>query len=74
MRNCKNPDAVACVRGVRGCPAGTVGFYQNPHCVTVEAELSGLPENGSGFYGLHIHEGCSCAGEKLACGEICLYF
>ena len=30
------------------------------------AELSGLPESETGFYGFHIHEGGNCRGEGFA--------
>ena len=28
----------------------------------VTAKISGLPQNGTGFYGFHIHEGNNCDG------------
>ncbi len=42
---------------------GTVWFYQMPMGVLVEARIIGLPKNGYGVYGFHIHEGTSCKGE-----------
>lgn len=35
---------------------GEVLFYQEKDGVLVSARISGLPQNGSGFYGFHIHE------------------
>lgn len=57
--------AVAVVRGDRKNPLlkGLVRFYQRPGGVLVEAEVSGLPNSPGGFFGFHIHDGGSCAGE-----------
>lgn len=44
---------------------GEVLFYQCRHSVLVTVKISGLPNNGSGFYGFHIHEGDSCEGEDF---------
>lgn len=59
------PSAVAVIRGDRGNPLlkGTVRFYQKPYGVLVETDVSGLPNNSSGFFGFHIHDGSSCMGE-----------
>lgn len=62
MRYFRRPEAVAYLRGDQGNPVGTVRLYQCPGSVLVEAEVSGLPEKGSGFFGLHIHQGDSCEG------------
>ncbi len=32
----------------------------------VEVDIKGLPDNNSGFFGLHIHEGKSCMGENFS--------
>lgn len=45
---------------------GTVKFYQQPGGVVVAAYISGLPRNGSGIYGFHIHEGSACSGTDFA--------
>ena len=45
---------------------GEVLFYQEKDGVLVTARISGLPQNGAGFYGFHIHEGKSCDGEGFA--------
>ncbi|MEE0839310.1 MAG: superoxide dismutase family protein [Acutalibacteraceae bacterium] len=42
---------------------GTVKFYQKRGFVLIEAKITGLPENNSGFFGFHIHEGSDCKGE-----------
>lgn len=61
----RQPDARAIVKSnepyldVRG----EVLFYQDRDGVLVTAKISGLPQNGTGFYGFHIHEGRSCEGE-----------
>lgn len=54
-----NPQAIACVRGGMGAPKlkGTVRFYAIPGGTLVTAEVSGLPENDTGFFAFHIHEG-----------------
>ena len=42
-------------------------FYQERGSVLVEADIAGLPpENMTGFFALHIHEGGSCSGQDLA--------
>lgn len=48
------------------CVRGMVKFYQRPSGVLVVAEVSGLPGNGTGFHGFHIHEGADCGGEDFA--------
>ena len=56
------PGAYARLRG-RGDAAGLSGvvkFYQQPGGVIVEANIFGLPYNGPGIYGFHIHEGAGC--------------
>ncbi len=39
---------------------GTVLFTDRPAGVRVETTIKGLPENKTGFYGFHLHEGQSC--------------
>lgn len=60
----RRPMAVARIKGGREVPLlkGEVRFYQYPGGVLVEADVSGLPDNGAGFYGFHIHTGSACAG------------
>lgn len=59
------PRAVAWVRGVHGL-RGSVTFYSVPGGTLVTAEIEGLPKNGDGFFGFHIHEGNSCGGEEFS--------
>ena len=63
-----NPQAVACVRGGMGAPRlrGTVRFYAIPGGTLVTAEVSGLPENDTGFFAFHIHEGSDCGGTDFS--------
>lgn len=63
-----NPQAVACVRGGMGAPKlkGTVRFYAIPGGTLVTAEVSGLPENNTGFFAFHIHEGSDCGGTDFS--------
>lgn len=60
-----HPAAIANVCGGSDAPGlvGTVRFYQFCNKVLVVTNLSGLPENDSGFFALHIHEGNSCANQ-----------
>ena len=63
-----NPQAIACVRGGMGAPKlkGTVRFYAIPGGTLVTAEVSGLPENDTGFFAFHIHEGSDCGGTDFS--------
>jgi len=60
--------AVANIKGGQHGPSiyGRVCFYQRNGFVLIEANIKGLPQNDSGFYGFHIHDGCSCAGADFA--------
>lgn len=58
-------DGIARVRGA-GDISGTVEFRQLQNGVLITAEISGLPESASGFFGFHIHEGSSCGGADFA--------
>lgn len=62
------PSAVAQIRGGQGAPelSGTVKFYQKRRGVLVVANLSCLPQNSSGFFAFHIHEGGACSGEGFS--------
>ena len=65
----KCPDAVARIAGGGDAPQliGCVQFYQESGCVLIEAKISGLPrENGTGFFGFHIHQGMSCSGTDFS--------
>ena len=63
-----NPQAIACVRGGIDAPKlkGTVRFYAIPGGTLVTAEVSGLPENDTGFFAFHIHEGSGCGGTDFS--------
>lgn len=63
-----NTKATAVMHGANDMPSisGTVEFYQKPNCVLVVANIKGLPENTTGFFGFHIHEGTSCGGNGFA--------
>lgn len=62
------PYAVADIRGSEAYSnlRGQVRFYQRRHCVLVEANVQGLPDNETGFFGFHIHTGNACTGEGFA--------
>ena len=64
MRSNMKTEAIARIRGSIDAPnlRGTVCFYQRRGCVLLEARITGLPKNESGFFALHIHEGASCGG------------
>lgn len=57
--------AIASIRG-EGNIRGTMKFYPVDYGTLIFAEITGLPDNDSGFFGLHIHEGGSCTGEGFA--------
>lgn len=59
------PDALAMITG-NGNLRGTVKFFIHNGSVLLMADLRGLPENDSGFFALHIHEGGSCGAEGYA--------
>ena len=44
-------------------PVGWVTFQPQGKQVLVTAQIRGLPDNETGFFALHIHEGRSCSGE-----------
>lgn len=48
------------------CICGKVSFHQKQNCVLVTANIRGLPETSSGFFGFHIHEGEACTGTDFA--------
>ena len=58
-------EAMAVLKG-KGRLWGTVKFYSVPGGTLLAVEVNGLPENGSGFFAIHIHEGDSCEGEGFA--------
>ena len=62
------PAAIACVYGGTDVPElrGKVKFFELAGSVLIEAEIKNLPENNSGFFGFHIHEGSDCSGTDFA--------
>ncbi len=62
-----NDKATAVIKGGSDAPLinGTVEFYQKPHCVLVVANIMGLPQTETGFFGFHIHQGTSCSGSEF---------
>lgn len=63
-----NPQAIACIRGGADAPKlrGTVRFSAIPGGTLVTAEVTGLPENDTGFFAFHIHEGGDCGGTDFS--------
>lgn len=63
-----NIKAAAVIRGGSDMPSisGIVEFYQKANCVLVVANINGLPETATGFFGFHIHEGTSCGGNGFS--------
>ena len=59
--------AKAIIRGGEDAPdlRGEVLFFQKKCSVLVSARVFGLPQNDSGFFALHIHEGENCRGEDF---------
>lgn len=69
MNRCNSCNrAVAHIRGGAQAPnlRGCVRFQQMENHVCVEISIQGLPQNDSGFYGFHIHEGSRCTGVDFA--------
>lgn len=62
------PAAEAHISGGEEVPGlgGTVSFYPMWDGVMVVAQISGLPEDGEGIFGMHIHEGEDCGGTGFA--------
>lgn len=67
MNNCRR-QAIALIKGGEDYPdiRGKVVFYQRDNGVIVDVHVSHLPENSTDFFGFHIHEGNSCAGDGFA--------
>ena len=69
MRHCtRKPDAVARINGGMEAPlvSGCVEFFQENGRVLVVARICELPENDTGFYGFHIHQGGTCSGSDFS--------
>lgn len=60
----QRPGAAARIQGDAAHPAlqGTVQFYPQNRGTLVVADVIGLPDSDSGFFGFHIHEGDDCSG------------
>lgn len=68
MKKCnQKPNARAILKGSGRFPhlRGEVLFYQEQCGVLISVSIFGLPQNASGFYGFHIHEGVSCDGKTF---------
>ena len=61
----RRPNAKAIIKGSEEFPElrGEALFFQQRDGVLILVRITGLPKNGSGFYGFHIHEGDDCNGE-----------
>ncbi len=53
--------AIAYLKSAVGV-GGTVRFFQRTRGTLVIAQIHGLPENETGFFAFHIHEGGGCGG------------
>lgn len=64
----EKPAAMAQIRGDAAHPAlqGTVRFYTRTMGTLVTADVLGLPDSETGFFGFHIHEGNDCSGTGFA--------
>lgn len=60
------PERYANIKGGPDYPhiEGMVLFYRFRRGTIVVADIAGLPDNGSGVYGFHIHEGKACTGNS----------
>lgn len=68
MKCSRSTGAIAHIRGDARNPIlrGSVRFLPHRDGTLVVAQLSGLPETKTGFFGFHIHEGSSCGGTEFA--------
>lgn len=62
------PWAQASIAGSREYPGlgGLAAFYPVWNGVLIAVQLWGLPEQGSGFFAMHIHEGDNCTGTDFS--------
>lgn len=62
----RQPEHYAHLIGSKDYPKlrGMVFFYPFGQGTVVAADVSGLPENESGLFAMHIHEGGSCTGNE----------
>lgn len=70
--NSNKPNAMALIRGGNAAPEviGTVKFFQKQNCVLVVANIKGLPQTNTGFFGFHLHEGTSCGGNDFSASKV----
>lgn len=63
----RRPYAVAELHGGPQAPelGGTVQFFRCNGSTVVVADVYGLPDSQTGYFGLHIHEGERCTGEDF---------
>ena len=62
------PQAVAFINGENTTRdiKGIIKFYQKASCVLVVADIIGLPQTATSFFGFHIHEGDNCDGRDFS--------
>ena len=62
--NFNKPQAIAFINGVntKHSIRGIIKFFQRANCVLVVADICGLPQTDTNFFGFHIHEGDNCDG------------
>lgn len=60
----ERPSAIARIQGdaAHAVLQGTVKFYPRQNGTLVVADVMGLPDSDTGFFGFHIHEGSDCSG------------
>ena len=58
------PEAMAMITGEN--IYGSAKFYQTGQGTVVAVDVTGLPQTPTGIFGLHIHQGSSCAGQDYA--------
>lgn len=63
-----SPNAIANIKGSDLAPKlrGQIKFFQRKNCVLISVCIKGLPQNNSGFFGFHIHEGDNCEGSNFS--------
>ncbi len=63
----KKPCAKAIIKGHKECPeiCGEALFYSEDCKVLAVIKVTGLPQNESGFFALHIHETGCCKGRNF---------
>lgn len=56
------PGTKSYIKGSAEYPSlhGEVNFFETARGVKVKGRIFGLPDNGKGFYGFHLHAGSTC--------------